>query len=173
MNTFLLVGALTVTARQSAPDAEPLRWRNLGLWVLAAALGTLTVACTGAITALGDTLFPATSLEQGLDADFAATAHFLVRLRIYHPVSAVVVGGFVTLVGVLLGRRVEGAKPIAIALVVLFAAQLAGGLVNLLLLAPTWMQLIHLLMADLVWIALVLLAVETFRPAPAPTPAVF
>lgn len=168
VNTFLLVGALTITARQSAPDATPMRWRNRGLWVLAAGLATLAVACTGAITALGDTLFPATSLEQGMDADFAATAHFLVRLRIYHPLSAVVVGVFVTFVGVLLGRRVEGAKPIAIGLVVLFVAQLAGGLINLLLLAPTWMQLVHLLMADLVWIALVLLGVEAFRPAETP-----
>jgi len=36
-------------------------------------------------------------------------------------------------------------------------AQLCAGAVNIALLAPVWMQLVHLLMANLVWIALVLL----------------
>jgi heme A synthase len=44
-------------------------------------------------------------------------------------------------------------------------AQLCAGALNLLLLAPVWMQIAHLLLADLVWIALVLLAVE-FQPRP-------
>ncbi|MCA9623508.1 MAG: COX15/CtaA family protein [Myxococcales bacterium] len=41
INTFLLTASLTVAARQSGEDAAPLRWRARGLWVLAAALGTL------------------------------------------------------------------------------------------------------------------------------------
>jgi heme A synthase len=36
--------------------------------------------------------------------------------------------------------------------------QLAAGAVNVLLLAPIWMQLLHLLLADLLWIALTLFA---------------
>ena len=32
------------------------------------------------------------------------------------------------------------------------------------LLAPVWMQLVHLLLADLVWIAFVLLAVRALSP---------
>jgi cytochrome c oxidase assembly protein subunit 15 len=36
--------------------------------------------------------------------------------------------------------------------------QLLAGLVNVFLLAPVWLQIVHLLLADLLWIALVLLA---------------
>jgi len=39
----------------------------------------------------------------------------------------------------------------------LAALQLAAGFLNILLLAPVWMQLAHLLVADALWIALVVL----------------
>ncbi len=166
INTFLLVAAITVAARQSREDARPLRWRPIGLWVLAGGLAILIVATTGAVTALGDTLFPATSLAEGVAADFAATAHFLIRLRVYHPLSAMGASVLVTIVALVVGLRVPGARKPAMALIGLFFLQIAGGLVNLFLLAPVWMQLVHLLMADLVWIALVLLGVEAFTSAP-------
>ena len=40
---------------------------------------------------------------------------------------------------------------------VVAAGQLAVGALNVMLLAPIWMQLVHLLVADVLWIALVLL----------------
>jgi heme A synthase len=40
----------------------------------------------------------------------------------------------------------------------LFLAQCALGMLNVVLLAPVWMQLAHLLTADAVWICFVLLA---------------
>jgi heme A synthase len=54
---------------------------------------------------------------------------------------------------------------LAVGVTILSLAQLCAGALNLLLLAPVWMQITHLLLADLVWIALVLLAVE-FQPRP-------
>ncbi|MBX3274560.1 MAG: COX15/CtaA family protein [Sandaracinaceae bacterium] len=167
VNTFLLVGSLTLAARAAAPDAPRLAWRPLGLWVIAALLATLGVATTGAVTALGDTLFPATSLAEGVAQDLSPTAHFLIRLRIWHPLAAIGVSVLVTVVAVVVGRRAPRARRLAIALVGLFFLQVLGGLVNLVLLAPTWMQLVHLLLADLVWIALVLLGAEALTP-PAP-----
>ena len=47
-------------------------------------------------------------------------------------------------------------------LIFLFILQLGAGVINLVLLAPVWMQVVHLLLADLVWITLVLLAAVTF-----------
>ena len=38
--------------------------------------------------------------------------------------------------------------------------QMAAGIVNILLLAPVWMQILHLLIADLLWVALVLMVLE-------------
>ena len=48
-------------------------------------------------------------------------------------------------------------------LIALVVTQLTAGLINLLLLAPIWMQHVHLLLSDLIWIALILLAVTGQR----------
>ena len=44
--------------------------------------------------------------------------------------------------------------------------QFGAGLLNLVLLAPVWMQIVHLLLADVVWVALVLLAARALALAP-------
>jgi heme A synthase len=49
-------------------------------------------------------------------------------------------------------------RSMAKALAGLVAAQWLAGITNVALLAPVWMQLLHLFLADLVWIVLVLLA---------------
>ncbi|MCA9607160.1 MAG: COX15/CtaA family protein [Myxococcales bacterium] len=162
INTFLLVASIALAARQSGEDARPLRWRPIGIWVLLAAAAVLFVATAGAVTALGDTLFPARSLAEGVAADFSPTAHFLIRLRIYHPLSAMGASVLITAVALIVGLRVPGARKPAMTLIALFFLQIGGGLVNLFLLAPVWMQLVHLALADAVWIALVLLGVEAF-----------
>jgi hypothetical protein len=38
------------------------------------------------------------------------------------------------------------------------------GLLNAALLAPVWLQIVHLLLADLLWIALVLLSAVSLAP---------
>jgi heme A synthase len=49
--------------------------------------------------------------------------------------------------------------------------QLVAGFVNVLLLAPVWMQIVHLLLADTLWITYVLLAgTSQERSALAPVP---
>ena len=85
LNTLLLLGALALTAwfsRAAVPESER---RSLGDG--AALPIAALVSVTGAIAALGDTLFPATSLAQGLHQDFSDAANFLIRLRILHPRS--------------------------------------------------------------------------------------
>lgn len=169
-NTFLLVASLTLCARYAAPDARA-EWRANGVagMIFAALLGTMVVGVTGAITALGDTLFPAGSLGEGIAEDFAPTAHFLQRLRIWHPVTAILVGLFVagsSGLGAML-RPGPATKKLAVVVGALFLAQIGAGFLNLALLAPVWMQLVHLLLADLVWIALVLLGAELLGTAPA------
>lgn len=172
-NTFLLVACLTLTAHWAGPDDVGVRLRGRGalLGPLALSLlGVLGVGVTGAVTALGDTLFPAGSLAEGVEQDFAATAHFLVRLRVWHPVAAVAVGLGTLAVAVwaALRRPTPRTRRAALAVCGLFLAQVVGGFVNLVLLAPVWMQLVHLLMADLLWMALVLLTVEVLRADEAP-----
>ncbi|HEV3050812.1 MAG TPA: COX15/CtaA family protein, partial [Longimicrobium sp.] len=155
-NTFLLLGALALTAWW-ASGGLPVRVRGHGLagTLALAPLGlVLLVGVTGAVTALGDTLFPKTSV--GLDSG----VHFLQRLRIVHPLLAIATAGFAMFAASRLrvlrpGRRTAR---LATAASMLLGIQLLVGMLNVALLAPIHMQIIHLLLADSVWLALVLLA---------------
>jgi heme a synthase len=172
-NTFLLlaaIGASVTFARGDLPEKRGLRrWSDWLLLGLASAL--LLVGISGAIAALGDTLFPAASLTAGFAADASPTAHVLLRLRVLHPLFAVLTAAL----GLYAASRVHGesASPVvkraALDLGVLVGVQVALGFLNLALLAPTAMQLLHLLAADLVWLALVRLALLARRePSPQP-----
>lgn len=166
VNTFLLLAFLTITAWWTS-GGEPVRLAGQGaaLWLFAVGfLGVLIIGVTGAITALGDTLFPVETLAEGIVQDFSPTAHFLIRLRVWHPIIAILVGFYLMFLGGLVAmfRVARQIRRLSTALVVLFLVQLLAGLVNLFLLAPVWMQMAHLLLADLVWIALVLLATANF-----------
>jgi heme A synthase len=173
-NTFLMLAAMALTAWWASGGA-PLRLRGQGLLgslFAVGLLGALLVGASGAITALGDTLFPSESLAAGLQADFSAGAHFLIQLRVIHPFLAVLVGLYAIVVGRLAAtwRPSQATRWLSWALVALFCAQLLIGVVNLALLAPIYMQIIHLFMADLVWVALVLAAAAALG-APAATRA--
>ena len=110
------------------------------------------------VTALGDTLFPAESVFAGIRDDF--TGSFLVRLRWIHPVVAVAVSGLLLyLVGLLDPGEGHGRRA-ADLLRALVLVQVGAGALNVILLAPLWMQVVHLLLADTVWIAFVVFAVE-------------
>jgi heme A synthase len=120
----------------------------------------LILGASGAITALGDTLFPAGSLAEGIRQDFSPTAHFLIRLRLWHPVLGIALGLYLIWASTLVSAMRPSPNTILFsrALKVLFVIQLVAGALNVYLLAPIWMQLLHLLLADVVWIMLVLLA---------------
>jgi heme A synthase len=158
-NTFLLVGSLALTAFwASGGRAVQLRGNGSKFWLLGGGLmGMLVIGMSGAVTALGDTLFPVNSLAEGIVADLDQNAHFLVRLRVYHPVIAVMVAVYsLYLVRMLFSQNHGVARKFLIALVVVGILQLGIGLINLLLLAPIPAQLLHLLSADLVWIIYIL-----------------
>jgi heme A synthase len=172
MNTFVLLACLTLVAHWCGSDA-PLRPAPRLAWPLAtAALALLLVGTSGAIAALGDTLYPARSILGGLAADVSPTAHLLVRLRVAHPLLALA-GAFAVAVAawrVLQARHDAPARSAAWTVTGLVVLQLLVGLANVALLAPVWMQLVHLLLADFVWIAFVLMAVRSVSPSGATAP---
>jgi heme A synthase len=159
VNTLLLLGAITLAAHFAAEGRPARPWRFRGPLSVGFAL-TLLLGVSGAVTALGDTLFPPSSLAEGVRQDLSATAHALIRLRVLHPVIAAVVCGYLAAIAWIAARRF-GLRGRAWTLVALILAQLAAGAVNVLLLAPVWMQMLHLVLADLMWISLVLLAAGT------------
>jgi heme a synthase len=158
VNTLLLIGALALAARL-LDDQRPLPARRSSRVPAAAALvlGLLMLAgASGAVAALGDTLFPARSLGEALAQDFSPAAPFLLRLRLAHPALAVAAVAAVLLVA---ARAPEGARWVRAA-AALALAQILVGVVNVLLLAPVALQLVHLALADLLWIAAVLAFVD-------------
>lgn len=164
LNTFFLLASIALTAWW-AGGGKTISLKNQGYTPLMLAIslaGIAIVGMSGAITALGDTLFPAESLAHGLEQESIPGAHFLIRLRIYHPLIAILAGAYVLVLVNRLRRNWPDELPrkIGILLSIIILIQWAAGLVNVVLLAPVPMQIIHLLIADLAWILLVLFSAE-------------
>jgi len=164
VNTFLLLASLALAAAWGSTTAAPrLRRQGATGWWLAGGLGLLCIlGASGAVTALGDTLFPVARMTEEAIEALSPSARILVRLRILHPFLAVGVAAYLLVMAYSLrslrpGSRVDGLTWV---LGGLFVTQLAAGLLNVALAAPVWLQLTHLGLAYLVWLALVLLAAE-------------
>ena len=175
MNTNGLLGAGALSALWATRERAdaPLRVSGLSIAML---VGFVIVGMTGAITALGDTLFPVSPADDGgliarIQEGTSVGEHFLIRLRIVHPiVASVVATGMMVLASLFLSRTNSPIVKDAVKWVLgLVSLQVILGVVNVLLYAPGWMQLIHLLVADILWIATILLVVfeaeEAFRRA--------
>jgi cytochrome c oxidase assembly protein subunit 15 len=159
VNTFLLLASLTLTAHFCGTDALPAPAPRRAWPFAVAALLLLMVGTSGAVAALGDTLYPSSSLASGLAAELSPTAHALVRLRLAHPLLALLGAAGVVAVALSTLRQADAAaRRAALFVLGLVLVQLFAGLANVVLLAPIWLQLVHLLLADLVWIGFVLLA---------------
>lgn len=164
VNTFLLLGALALTAWFSAGRSVPSRPFHSTQWRLlrrGAAL-LMLVSAMGAITALGDTLFPKDALGAGFLDDLGGT--LITRLRWVHPVLAVLTAVYL----LWMIDRLRGAVSLAGAVEAMVYGQVVVGVVNVVLLAPIWMQVIHLLAADVLWIGFVLLAAQALADSRVP-----
>ncbi len=165
-NTLLLMGALALTAwflRDDPMDEVPGSHSRGLAWT--AVTATILVGATGSLAALADTLFPSPSLRAGIAQDFAAHAPVLIRMRWLHPAAAVVALVCVALLlrSELRARGHWGGVTVAAGALMLLQFVLGG--LDVLLLAPTAMQILHLLGADLYWVALVVLAARVIWPA--------
>jgi heme A synthase len=163
INTFLLVAAIFLTARWSKEDYSNQVDFKLGGWsvlIYIGLIGMIILGASGAVTALGDTLYPSASLVEGFRQDFDPTANLLIRLRIFHPGIAALVGVY-TLVVALAFRKnfpFRLMRQATYTLSALFTLQLVLGVINVILLAPVWMQILHLLVTNLIWLAWLWLA---------------
>jgi heme A synthase len=173
VNTFILIACLTLTARwasRSAPARLPPA-RPLLPVLVGGVFGVLGIGVSGAVTALGDTLFPVASRAEASAQTFSDTAHFFIRLRVWHPTLALLVGGYLVFASLYAAgtmRRTSTTR-LAVALLLLYGAQLSIGILNVWWLAPIIVQIVHLLFSDLVWILLILLAADCLSPSPEAT----
>jgi len=127
--------------------------KNLILGLLGLLL-ILMVGAFGAITALGNTLFPSADIASGVAADFDVNSPFLIQLRVYHPLLAIIMGGF-WMALISLWKPEESKKNYlqnwCRSIYILLVIGLGFGLLNWILMAPIWGALIHLILADLIW----------------------
>lgn len=171
INSLLLSGALALSSWWSFYPESRVGIRSVKkLWLyLFCAVSILLVGSSGAITALGDTLFPAGSLTEGMFQDLDPAAHFLLRLRVFHPLLAVLTS--LVLIGIAasttLSEKQPRLKKCASILGVLVIAQITLGFANLMLLAPLALQLGHLLLANLLWASFLILSAAEFELPPA------
>ena len=162
-NTFVLLAFLTLTA-WFASGGKRLNFKSqpkvlllLGLGVF----GIFLIGMSGSVAALSSMLFPSVTLSEGIAKDFSATSHILLRLRVSHPILSIMVGVFLVFLAGWIKSKANGnasVKRWANVLTILILIQFAFGTMTLLTLAPIVMQLGHLLLADAVWIAFVLMS---------------
>ena len=169
VNTFLLLGALTLAAWwASGADVPRGVAPGRGAAVGAALVAVLVLGAGGAVTALGDTLVLGGGLDPATDPVVAA----LVSARVFHPLMAFVALGVVAVA--VWQSRPAGPAVLARGMTVmgLFVVQMGLGALNVGLLAPVWMQIVHLLVTDVIWISLVVWASEALAgPARVAEPA--
>ncbi|MGQ9916941.1 MAG: COX15/CtaA family protein [Bryobacteraceae bacterium] len=161
-NTFFLLAALAATAWHSMTDH---RWSfsSTAPWLKAALAAILLSSVTGAVAALGDTVYPAVSMLEGVRQEFSPESPALLRLRLVHPVLSVA-AAVVVLIAAFHFTRGRWQRALATGVVV----QLAAGAVNVLLLAPVWMQLLHLALAASLWLLVFAATLPALRPPARP-----
>ena len=169
-NTLLLLAALTLTAHLLSRKHGYLRNKIRLVAPFGASVGifvVMVVGVTGSLAALGDTLFPATSLGSALAQDFSSTSGWLVRWRWTHPTIAFLASIFLIWILVRAAQRTtqRDNRGLSALVLVLLAAQYVLGVLDVVLLAPVWLQIAHLLGADVLWAALVVLTARlTLQP---------
>jgi heme a synthase len=173
-NTLLLLAALTLTAHLLGRRTGFLRSRIrlvAPFGAVATVVVVMIVGVTGSLAALGDTLFPASSLGNALAQDFSATSGWLVRWRWTHPTVALLASAFLIWLLVRTSRSswhesgLWENRRLAALVLLLLAVVYTLGVLDVVLLAQLWVQVSHLLAADTLWVALVVLTARlTLQP---------
>jgi cytochrome c oxidase assembly protein subunit 15 len=175
LNTFALLAAMALLSERAARAVagrarpEPRKLQPVSRLVDVGLAAMILVAMTGAVAALGDTLFPSRSLAEGIAQDLSPTAHVFIRLRLAHPIAAALTALFLLALMAWFSSRDPEALRVrraSMAVAGLVLLQVCVGVANLLLLAPTILQLCHLLVADLLWLALLQLRFAVHTPSP-------
>jgi protoheme IX farnesyltransferase len=160
VSTFILMGFL-VAAIQAGRGVPPITLKGQGAvgWMLGACVTcTAMLGISGAISALGHQLWPSKDV---LKAAAAANAPWMVRLQPMHPFLATSIALLTILtVGLLLHLRPTNEVRRASRYVAgAFGAEMCLGVINIWLNAPVWMQAAHLVVADLTFASLIVLAI--------------
>jgi heme a synthase len=160
VGTFILIGSISLTAAWSS-GFKIMNLNGQGkkiIPILLIIIGMFIVGMSGAITALGDTLFKPNYVGEGLINDINNANHFLKTLRMYHPIFAIIVALYTVFISWNMTNKNSSSllKKLTLLITIIFSIQIITGFINIVLLAPVWMQILHLLIADMAWVFCVL-----------------
>ncbi len=165
INSMLLSGSVALVAIYSGTFLEKIKANkntktaaSISRWQISWPLLLLLVAVTGGLAALSSTLFPSTSLVDGFAQDLSSNSHYLLRLRISHPILASLVGGGAALFFWLESQQDRNSATLrktSLQVSLTFILAVVFGYLTLLSLTPAWMKITHLLIAHIVWISVV------------------
>ncbi|MCY7374988.1 MAG: COX15/CtaA family protein [Pyrinomonadaceae bacterium] len=163
ITTLALLTFLTLTAWfASGGKSFNFKVQPKILWLLGAAVfGILLICLSGSVAALSSMIFPSETLTEGFAKDFSASSNILLRLRVSHPILSISVGVYLIFLASWIKKTFAENFQVsrwANVLSVLVLIQFASGAITLLTLAPIVMQIVHLVLADAVWISFVLMA---------------
>ena len=161
INTFILLAFLTLTARYANGGSrlDSGRVRKFIVPIALSIAAILLIGLTGSIAALANMLFPSGTLAEGVAKDFSPTSHMLLRLRLLHPITAILGSVFLIFLTGWMAKLTNGDTEVtrwSNILSILILCQLAFGSMTLFMMAPIVMQLGHLFLADAIWISLIL-----------------
>lgn len=168
INTFLLLAAITLTAAWSSEGTLPLeplasrlpcldRGIQSKMFLIIMCLSLLIITgVTGAITALSDTLFKPEYVGQHFFKELFEPRHVLQMLRVFHPVLALISSVVLALTVVKFGFQKGRAQIFGIFVLIFIIFQIFVGMFNLVFLTPIVLQLVHLFLADALWIVTIL-----------------
>lgn len=166
VNTYILLFTLTVTAwKANLPhEVRPRNDKRANTLIGIGLISAILFSAMGAVTALGDTLFPAEALFSGVPHGLEGAGRFLVQLRVIHPIMAILTSSYLFLVVRHLLNREMGSRTDKRGkwLLTVIGVQVMAGGFTVLTLAPIFMQILHLLLADVFWIFLVVYALEIY-----------
>ncbi len=156
VNTYLLLTALLLTVYW-ARGGQRLRFANRRLVTLfgLALGGVLLLSAFGTIASLASTIFPSQTFWEGVQKDLSADSHYLIRLRVLHPILATLIGVYLLWLIRTVRQRIPSTEQLGLIILIIFALQFALGALNAVLLTPIAVQLLHLLLSDLLWLGLV------------------
>ena len=160
VNTLVLMLFLTLTAQfaSNRNHAKPrIDWRAASTFAIGLLL-LILVGMSGAVAALGHTLFPGQELTQNIADNNSALLQIFLWLQLWHPFLSIIAGLY--LIGIVQPLR-RKQNNLTTGTLILIVLQLAFGTATLVFLAPVWMQLIHLGLANALWIAVVTIAAQT------------
>lgn len=162
VNTLVLLGSLVLIIFLSRPDGGILVAKSnpKRRYLIFAMLIVILITVTGTINSLADTLY----LSDHVVVEETPIAQLLVSVRAIHPLIAII-GGFAIIGLLYLVIEEPSAQKSALGFAVfgVIFLQFLSGVFNIVLLTPVETQIIHLGLADTLWILLVFFSLYNWR----------